>query len=273
MSIPDPRSLAWTRVAIPGTTNLRDLGGLTTSDGFRLSSGLLFRCDVLIAEESPFYSTWRPENADSLRALGLHTVIDLRSQLEADRKPSSWGDATGAHVLRVPIDEGAEGTDTHLLQAVLDGRQQRFDDVDLAEFYIGVLERRAPEFAAAVHELSLPGALPALVHCAAGKDRTGLLVALLLECLGVPRDTVVADYALTDVLRPDRVEAYAPQLRAAGINPNAVRTMYETPPWAMTMALEHMERQYGDAAGYLENGGGLAPADLDRLRAAVVVRD
>lgn len=271
MTTIDPQSLAWTRIEIPGTSNLRDLGGLTTFDGRSLGTGRLYRGEVITAEASPFHSTWDPELSPKYEALGLQTIIDLRSEHECVRVSSSWPVATKAGVVHVPIAEGAEGTDTHLVKALLSGRQTRFDEVDLAEFYIGMLERRAREFAAAVHELARPGALPALVHCAAGKDRTGMLIALVLEVLGVPRETVVADYALTGVLRPNRIELYAPKYQAVGIDPQNVRAIYETPAWALTMALEFMDRTYVDAENYLVNAGGLDPTDIPRLRTELLV--
>jgi protein-tyrosine phosphatase len=266
MTKPDAHDLAWMRVDIAGTRNLRDLGGLTTPEGRRIRPGVLFRAEALVdLPVSPHYAVLREDNAADLHRLGIRTVIDLRSELESERKPSAWPRATGARAVQLPIAEGVEGTDTWIMEEIRLGRRLRFDDVDLAEYYCGILDRRAAVFAAAVHEIVEPGSVPVLVHCAAGKDRTGLLLALVLECLGFSRDVVVQEYALTGALVPDQAGAYADQVLESGGNPADFHSLFETPAWAMTMALEYGERTYGDAPTYLVEQGGLDPDDVTRL--------
>jgi protein-tyrosine phosphatase len=108
--------------------------------------------------------------------------------------------------------------------------------------------------------------VPVLVHCSAGKDRTGMFAALVLEALGVPRPVVVRDYAMTGVFRPNRVAAYAESFAAAGIRSGDVRVLFETPAAAMQATPAHLDERYGGAAGYLRSGG-LADADLELIRA------
>ena len=95
--------------------------------------------------------------------------------------------------------------------------------------YIATLDRRAPVFGAAVRLLGDAERLPLLVHCSAGKDRTGLLVALVLSVLGTPRELVVSDYTLTGRNRPNRIADYEEALRPTGVDPEQVRTLFETP--------------------------------------------
>jgi protein-tyrosine phosphatase len=256
-----------TRIAIPGTTNVRDLGGLATTAGSTIRPGLLFRSEVLaLPGASEAYAVWDDENSEACRELGLRTVIDLRSEAESARTPSAWRDATGASVLAFPISEGGEGTDTNYMKELLNGTRARFDADDLAAFYCLCLDRRATTLAAAVQVIADTERLPVLVHCSAGKDRTGLLTALVLEVLGVPRETVLQDYTLTGALRPNRVEVFAPMLEAAGVSPDDARALFETPRNAMESALAYVDRTWGSAEGYLTDAGGLDPDALQTLR-------
>ena len=158
------------------------------------------------------HTIWDEARTPDYEALRLRTVIDLRSDGEVGATPSAWAHATGADVVRLPIAEGVEGTDTDYVHRLIAGTLHRFDAADLTRFYIVTLERRAAVFAEAVRLLGDAGRLPLLVHCSAGKDRTGLLVALVLSVLGTPRERIVADYALTGELRPNRIADYAPML-------------------------------------------------------------
>ena len=135
-----------------------------------------------------------------------------------------------------------EGTDTDYVNRLMAGTLDRFDIADLTAFYIVTLERRAAVFGEAIRLLGDSDRLPLLVHCSAGKDRTGLLVALVLTVLGTPRDVVVTDYALTGELRPNRIADYAPLL-PAGLDLDAVRVLFETPAEAMRDALAHLDAE------------------------------
>lgn len=257
-----------TQLDVPGTSNLRGPGGYPTRDGRTVARGRLFRSEALAHPgANEMHAIWQEAHADRYQALALRTVIDLRSESEARRVPSAWETATGACVVSLPIAEGVEGTDTNFMGQVLTGAVDRFGVDDLAHFYRVALDRRARTFAEAVLVLADESRLPALVHCSAGKDRTGLLIALVLEVLGVDRAITVEDYALTGILRPNRVQVYAELLRKAGVEPEAVQMLFETPAAAMELALAHLDETYGGAEAYLRDAGGLHQDELDAVRA------
>jgi Tyrosine phosphatase family len=159
------------RIPLPGTLNLRDVGGYPTGDGRSVRWRVLLRSDALHRVRG---------RTAVLRELNLRTVIDLRSHVEAEIAPSDLGDL-GARTLHISV----LGGDFPALPADLSGTYQHI--VDECGAAIGSVIQR----------LCAPGALPALLHCSAGKDRTGIVIALILATIGVPDDVVAADYDLS----------------------------------------------------------------------------
>ncbi len=250
--MPEPRG----RLDLPGTQNVRDLGGLPVAGGATITPGLLYRGEALVAAGgSSLLSQLDPAHAGAFAALGLATVVDLRSEAEVRASPSAWGSVTGARAVRHAIEEGGEGSDTNYVRLITSGAMATFDAGDLAVFYRDVIDRRGPVFAAVIGLFADRERLPALIHCSAGKDRTGLLVALLLDLLGTPRDMIVADYALTGRLRPNRVQAYRHLFDPLGIPLADVSALFETPASAMESTLAHLDDGYGGTAAYLARYG------------------
>ncbi len=141
--------------------------------------------------------------------------------------------------------------------------------------YVGYLDLGAPRFADAIRLLADPATYPAVVHCSAGKDRTGTTVAMVLDALGVPRETVIADFALTnrDV---DRQFAW---MRATGLigedrlregahgvpGADAFRQSLGVPVGAIEHFLAHLDREFGSVRGYLAHLG-IDEATMSALR-------
>jgi protein-tyrosine phosphatase len=228
--------------------NLRDAGGHGTRDGARVRTGLLFRGDAPVRLDAA---------ADRrLAALGLHTIVDLRRGRERGR----WGSEHAWFGGKV-------------VELSLIGEQRRPVNPlngGLAGFNRWVYETRGETIAEIVGALAAPGALPALVHCTAGKDRTGLVVALIQSWLGVPEDVIGADYARSaELLHADDDEAIAKQEEALGVNVRDRPDLLEARPEWIVDALAEVRETHGGAEAYLL-AHGARPDDLRRLRAALV---
>jgi len=228
--------------------NFRDLGGYPTTDGRTTRWQRLYRADGLYR--------LTPADLEVVRTLGLQTVIDLRSDAELEARgtfPRAQHPVVFHHV---PVLDSTwnhnEGPNTD-------------DAVSFLEWAYHDMLRGGPEhFARAIEHLSRPGALPAVFHCAAGKDRTGVLAMLLLGSLGVAHEYIVADYALTgESIERMRVWAQreAPEMWAS---------MADTPSAFFAAAPEAMARVIDSlcANGSLRDytlSLGVSPDALERL--------
>jgi hypothetical protein len=236
---------------LEGLDNVRDVGGLPLTGGGATRSGVLLRSANL-----------RSITPGTVRHLvdvfGLRLVIDLRTAREINHDgPSAVADAGVKTVALSFIPED----DTPL--------PETGDDTDpLLRSYLGYLVDRTENVVTAVRLLGAPDAGPALVHCAAGKDRTGVLVALVLDAVGVERAAVIADYALS----AEKVEAmFRRWTTAAGVEMPADLTPHLPRPEVIATVLarlddEHGRRGRGGAEGWLR-ANGLDDATLQRLRA------
>jgi protein-tyrosine phosphatase len=260
------------RICVAGTTNLRDIGGYRTRDGRMVAKNRVLRSEALVMPGGSNSYAIYDETADAqYRGLNLRTVIDLRADGEMRRAPTAWASVCGADLVEIPIAEGGEGADTNYMRMLLAGDMERFGIEDMTRFYIGLVERRGESLGQAIRILADPERLPALVHCAAGKDRTGVLVALLLRALDVPEEDVVADFALTGILRPNRIDTYAHLFVANDRDPEIARVLFESPPESMRALLAHLGDEYGGVRGYLAQCAGVDDAVVADLRRALLV--
>jgi protein-tyrosine phosphatase len=229
---------------LEGTRNLRDIGGYLTSDGRRTRWRTVLRSDGL--HRLP------PAAQARLIELGLRTVLDLRNDAESAAALNVFAAATQVRYQRIPI----------LVTPPPDG----VEPPPLDAGYRHILDQRQECVRAVFAELLAPGGLPALIHCVAGKDRTGLVAALLLAVARVPRETIAADYALSAACLGDE---YLDEGRrwAAGRGWAWERYghLWGCPPEAILNALDHIDRRYGGVERYL-TGLGLTAYQLDTLR-------
>lgn len=244
--VSDPRR----HIALQNVHNFRDLGGYPASGGKQTKWRNLFRADGL----------YRLNEHDlvQVRELQLRSVIDLRTERERTER--------GVFpVQHLPLQ-------THHLSIVdvtwSDGDTPQIEDA--VEFlvwgYREMLEIGALRFADALELLSQHDVLPAVFHCAAGKDRTGILAALLLASIGVSDDVICADYGLTQQAMMRSIawaKLHMPEMaqRYADINP----VFLAADPKAMEIILAELHAKYGSASGYVKHIGA-SDETIDRLK-------
>jgi protein-tyrosine phosphatase len=141
----------------------------------------------------------------------------------------------------------------------------------MADVYLTILDLHPDSFGTVVARAADPASLPMVVHCTAGKDRTGVASAVLLAALGVDDDTIAADYELsTEFQARARVDAVRPQLDAAGIRFEKVEAYFLAPRAVIAATLDGLRERYGGVGGYLTGHAGLHRATLDKLRDALL---
>ena len=223
-------------VELVGVFNFRDLGGYVTADGRSVRWRTLFRADGL--------GRLTPDDLETLRPIALKTVVDLRTAREIDERG------------RFPF-ETYPVAFHHLsvIDTTWDRERARIDDLPATEFlhqaYTSMLAQGSRRFAAVFRVLADGDALPAVFHCAAGKDRTGLLAALLLGALGVEAHDIVADYALTQVTMERFIERVRSESTGASLIDTAPQAFFAAEPAAMERVLADLEQSHGSVRGFV----------------------
>ena len=248
----DPRR----HLAIEGTYNVRDLGGYETADGRQTQWRRVLRADSL----SGLPDASRRELVD----LGLRTVIDLRRGSELEAAPSVLADSSGTsyHHLDMIGEDPLEGP-----ALPVEGPART------AGSYCLWLDLRQDAVRQILGVLAAPGALPALYNCAAGKDRTGVISALLLSLAGVPDEVINADYALSARFRLPAHLKYLASIgeSSEGYTWENYRDEFVSEE-VMALTLQHLHDKYGGPEAYLRTIG-LKPDELDSLRAGLLDPD
>jgi protein-tyrosine phosphatase len=251
--------MAW--INLDGAVNVRDLGGMPLTDGATTAAGRLIRADNL-QELSP------ADVKKLVDEIGVTVVVDLRSVAELTAEGPAPLDAVPGvlHVHHPVLSEIGSATDV-VAEAILARSERdktRYPANHLTGHYLGYLEERPDEVVAALRAIATADGA-AIVHCAAGKDRTGVVVALALEAAGVTPEAIVADYAATG----ERVDEIIGRLRGRRIYADDLKSkpLAVHLPLAETMRafLEQLGARFGGAAGWLTMHG--LGDDLARLRA------
>lgn len=245
-----PRDLVW-----DGCLNVRELGGLPTQDGGETRFGAVVRADSV-----------RQLSDDGWQALvdhGVRTVIDLRGDHELAEDPPG---KVPVDVVHVPFME-ADEAEWEEIGEELDAAVAAAPDVPTAtrDVYLIFLERFRSNAAAAVRAVAGAAEGGIVIHCAGGKDRTGLLAAFLLHLAGVADTEIAADYALSEErLRPRHEKWFAAAETEEELE--RLRRIVQTPAASMVGVFGELERRYGGVEAYLR-GAGVTDEELERVRA------
>jgi protein-tyrosine phosphatase len=233
-------------VELEGAANTRDVGGLQTTQGRTTASGVLLRSDNL-------QGLTDKDVTRLVDDIGLGTVLDLRTPAEVTAEgpgPLVLAGVRHVNVDLIPTWVADGGNSERIVP-----HEQR-EEGDLSHFYLTYLDQATDAVVCALRVIADPASGPVLVHCAAGKDRTGVIVALALAVAGVSPDEIVADYTLT----ADRIEAVRDRLASS---PTYAEDMSRRPlddfrPRAFSMRhfLDRMGERGGVAAWLNEHGFG-----------------
>lgn len=237
------------QLRLEGAHNVRDLGGYVTQAGEQI------RWKVFL----------RAANLDKLTAAGQGTlldygvrhIIDLRTTSELQRWPDVFAGSTALNYHHLPFFEDNPSMDDI----------DRLDDV--VDIYKLMVERCQPAVKTILETIGAADDGAVLFHCAGGKDRTGIIAALLLGLAGVDDDTIAQDYALTAELTASLRVAWRAEAEAAGADMEKHDRMTTAKPEYMLGTLAHLHTKYGGIDGYLR-AIGVDAATIGRLRSRLV---
>ncbi|MFD7487884.1 tyrosine-protein phosphatase [Streptomyces mirabilis] len=253
-----------TEPELAGVRNFRDVGGLPTVDGRRVRYGRLFRSGHLAHATE--------EDAAFLSSLGLHTIFDFRNA--ADQKLEGPDvELPGVRNVNLPLTDPADGSEFWKMVRDGDVEQLRghLGDGKAANRMIGsyrtIVKERTAEHSHVLHALA-EDSVPALMHCAAGKDRAGLSIAVTLLALDVERDAIVADYLESNATHR-RYKVRRNGSSEAAHSPEVMELLsplFDARAEYLTAAFETIEETWGGIDAYLERGLGVTPEQRERLR-------
>lgn len=240
-------------LGLAGTYNTRDIGGYPTEDGGQTRWQVFLRSDNM--------HDLTAADRDTLIDYGVRTVVDLRTTRETEATPNVF---TGSDRARYVWHNIIGDERTSSTQDVIPGVPA--DKIQRA--YTSWLDNRQEQLHATLSTLAEPGTGAAIYHCAGGKDRTGVISALLLDIAGVSRQTIAEDYGLTGrYLHQRNLDSAAEN----GETPFANWQQYQAefcPPDGMLKTLQHLDENYGGVQPYL-GAIGLDSDQIGALRSAL----
>jgi protein-tyrosine phosphatase len=241
-------------VPFEGVLNFRDLGGYQSDDGRRTRWRTVYRSDAL--------HDLTEGDVRAFRELGVATVVDLRSASEIEYTGRGLLARETVHFVHAPLYSHFQS----------DEPRASFDEGYLARRYLEYLEGGAPAIVRVIEQMTNPASYPLVLNCFLGKDRTGVVTALVLSCLGVERSTVVEDYALTGARVPLIVEKFLrdPLLRDEVTHDNPL--LLGAPAATMANFLADVDERYGGPVDWVL-GAGVANESLERLRDLLLDED
>jgi protein-tyrosine phosphatase len=187
---------------------------------------------------------------EALIVYGVTTVIDLRSPKELVKSPNPFADGSGPAYVSVPLIDDAN-------------MRELGEAADMYERYLMILDTRQDAFCAVFNAVAEAQG-PLVFHCFAGKDRTGLVAAMLLEAAGVTKEAIAADFAETDAQLANRYEQWLAE--AAPERRKSMRDELRCPPEWILGVLDRLDQRWGGVQGYLE-ASGVSPTNIDRVSA------
>ena len=239
---------------LEGAYNIRDLGGYTTTDGRTTRWGQYLRSDTL--------ANLPEESASALVEYGIRNIIDLRRSTEVQFKPSPFIGCEAVNYYH----QNMSG------DIPLEGRAALLEIEDQAErrgrVYCQILDQRKHILHQIFSILAQPDGLPTLGHCNAGKDRAGIVAAFVLTISGVPRQTIIDDYALTAKYLDHRYYAENPDVNPEEYTWKDYQDL-ACDPRSMEFTLDYVDANYGSVGDYLRHVG-ITDAQINSIKAGMV---
>jgi protein-tyrosine phosphatase len=247
------------KLAMDGADNFRDLGGYKTSDGKTVKWGVLYRSDSL--------ADLSDQDLVFIQRLGVKQIVDFRTPFEKEEDPDRIPE--GINYVEREID--VEGTAVKELFAKISSGD--IDDLNAVE----LMENANRAFVSSQQKIYGPhlkslldeNNLPSVAHCTGGKDRAGFGAAITLLALGVPEETVINDFLLTNEYTEDKINKYIWMIRLGSFfqtDPEKIRPLLGVERSFIVAAIDQMKKEYGSIDNYFREGLSISDAEIQQLR-------
>lgn len=249
-------------IRLEGALNFRDFGGYKTLDGSVVCRGKLFRSDSL--------SALTARDFERLAALDLRLVCDLRSLLELEHKPTQWPEGFRPEILHMDISADLRSGDGKIIDILRRDQTERGAVAMMLQSYRMIPRAAQRHLRDLFLRLASDNVLPLMIHCSAGKDRTGVLAALIQLVLEVSQEDVFADYLLTERYRDgETFEATVAEVIALSLGTTppreVVKAVADVRESYLEAALLTIDEDYGSLENYLATAG-IDPVLLAKVR-------
>ena len=265
-SLPLEQRAAHRLLQFEGITNFRDLGGYKTADNRSVKWGNLYR-------SGSFDKTSRSD-LKALESLKLSTLVDFRSSIEKEEEPSVLPEPTGFRVVEIPtLDDGNKAMVGEIMERIESGNFEGFDpNAAMLEANRQFASTFTPQFREFIQLVLNEESKPIVWHCSAGKDRTGFAAAILLRILGVPQETVMADYMRSKryALAGRRNDLRLLRLFKGNEAADKLTIMMGVEEAWLQAAFDEIDRQWGNFDNYVAGGLQLSSADVEQLRSTLL---
>lgn len=260
-----PQHVQRRHVALEGAANFRDLGGYATEDGRSLKWGQLYRADAL--------GDLSDSDLETVSELGIKLVCDFRSPSEVAHAPDRLPVLNPPELMALPIldeDRSQEDLQGRMMSGDLEGVDWENMLVDANRRFVTDFSHR---YALMFERITQPQSLPALIHCSGGKDRAGFGSAVILRTLGVPLETVIEDYMLTNHYTAEKIESRLLQIRFASLfrtDPEMLRPIFGVERRYIEAAFEQIEESHGSFDEFRRKSLGMSDQETAAFRDLVL---
>lgn len=250
-------------IRLQAAPTFRDLGGIAARDGRKVRAGRVFRAGHLLPPAAA--------EVEAIRHLGLRRVFDLRSAAERTRQPSTWAGFSGARTVECDVNTDVRSGHADLLHLLEEDLGESGAHEMMLHTYRNYSLGFAGQLRTLFDALLDEEGLPLLVHCTAGKDRTGFACAMVLYALDVDETQIFADYLATgDVLVGGPIAVAMQELLAGFLGrpptPPAIDLIMSVRREFLETAFATVRSEYGSIECFLEQAGGMDASRREALR-------
>lgn len=242
--------------------NFREIGGLAADNGSYMKRGILYRSDEL--------SKLTRGDIKVIEDLNIKLVIDLRGVKEREKKPDRFPEQQSITILNIPIDHTNQDLKQTQFFLFLIQKSKEFDfEKYMMDHYSGTAFECTAQIKEIITLLSDEKNMPALIHCTVGKDRTGFVAALLQLIAGIPRETVLDEYLITNRYIGKRIKQIVRMVRIMSLfraSVKQIQPMLEVRPDYLNNVLDEIFRLYGSVENYLLTCCKVEPEVLNKLK-------